>query len=130
MADDCVVHMKLEPSAALLATVDELKDLARKHSLPRETCERIFDVFSDLENLLSFDPELHRAAGTRDCSLVFDPSETFLKFVSALRTGEVDRFLIEIESHRSLLRRHSESTKAHIRRASRQRCPHTRGVPR
>lgn len=103
MADDCAVHMKLEPSAALLATVDELKDLARKHSLPRETCERIFDVFNDLENLFSLDLELHRAAGTRDCSLVFDPSETFLKFVSALRTGEVDRFLIEIESHRSLL---------------------------
>lgn len=101
--DDHVVHMKLVPSAALLAAVAELTDLAREHSLPRETCERIFDVFNNPENLLSIDPDLHCAVGTSDCSLVFDPSETFLKFVSALRTGEVDQFLIEIESHRSLL---------------------------
>ena len=101
--DDHVIHMSLEPSAALLAAVAELTDLASKLSLPRETCERIFDVFNNLENLLSIDPELHRAAGTSDCSLVFDAPEMFLKFVSALRTGEVDQFLIEIENHRSLL---------------------------
>ena len=103
MVADGHVVIRLEPSAALLAAVAELTDLARKHSLPRETCERIFDVFNNPENLLSIDPELHRAAGTSDCSLVFDASETFLKFVSALRTDEVDQFLIEIENHRSLL---------------------------
>ena len=102
MAEERVVHLKLVPSAALLAAVAEFNDLARKHSFPRETCERIFDVFNNLENLFSIDSDLHWAAGAADFSQIFDPSETFLKFVSALRTGEVDRFLIEIENTRSV----------------------------
>lgn len=94
--------VKFSASAAFNVAAKDLDVLLMHASLSRQTRQRIANCFKSLRDVaIQGQPVVTPRTG--DVCYIFEPSETLMKLVSALRTGEVDQFLVEIENHRSLL---------------------------